>query len=151
MAPVGTERMLEHLERNRSGGVLGPHPSTIPLFNPSLENAGPCPGHGPPSFARTGAPYSFESGTCRVSESSGLGRKRDTQGCVILPIGQGVEQTALTAYQGGSRPGVSFLTLDIFPSFLNFWSPGRGDSKGLGKGSPSEVAWGDLHRCFSWG
>lgn len=31
MAPVGAERMLEHLERNRRGGVLGPHPSTILL------------------------------------------------------------------------------------------------------------------------
>lgn len=59
---------------------------------------------------------------------------------MILPTGQSVEQTALTAYQGGSRPGVSFLTLDIFPSFLNFWCLRRGGSQGLGKGRASEVA-----------
>lgn len=63
----------------------------------------------------------------------------------------GVEQTALTAYQGGSRPGGSFLTRDIFASFLLFWSLGRGGSQRLGKGRASEVAWSDLHRCFSWG
>lgn len=70
---------------------------------------------------------------------------------MILPLGRGLEQTALSAYQGGSRLGVSFLTLDIFPSSLNFWLLGRGGSQGLSKGRASEVARGDLHRCFFWG
>lgn len=60
----------------------------------------------------------------RTREKEGHTRVHD------LAYWAGMEQTALTAYQGGSRPGVSFLTLDIFPSFLNFWSPGRGGQPG---------------------
>lgn len=33
MAPKGAKRMFEHLDRNRRGGVLGPHPSTVLPFH----------------------------------------------------------------------------------------------------------------------